>query len=475
MTSTLVDRLAGVSEGLAVKAPCACATTANITLAGEQTIDGVAVAETSPPTRVLVKDQDSALQNGIYKVSTGNWSRAEDFDGTRDVVRGTRVPVNSGGTVNGETEWEVTSADNPITFGVSNITFAQPSWSLAVSAAASAATAIAYAAKSDGYAAGTDNSAKAWAIGGTGSGQPAAGDAKSWAQLAGAYVTGASLSAYEWAVGTFKRGVAGFGSAKDWAIYTGGTVDDTEYSAKKYATDAAASETNAAASYAASLVQGVVTDTGTARTLSAADAGKLIVFTSNSAVTVTAPNDLSVGFQCLLEQGGLGQVTVAAASGASLHGDIPGAESTAIRYGVIGLTVETNGSGTAADYLVLGRAPTAEELAAAIAAIASLTIDDVTGSAYTLLLADLGRMKMFTNASGCTVICPADLPAGFNCVIAQDVGAGQVTLSAASGAALKNRYSETKTQGEIAAIAVFVRSNSDGASAVYWLRGETGT
>jgi len=86
----------------------------------------------------------------------------------------------------------------------------------------------------------TDNSAKAYAIGGTGAGQPSGGDAKSWAQLTGAAVTAALYSAKEWAIGTFTRGAANGGSSKDWANYTGGTVDNTEYSAKYYAAAAAA-------------------------------------------------------------------------------------------------------------------------------------------------------------------------------------------------------------------------------------------
>lgn len=116
----------------------------------------------------------------------------------------------------------------------------------ATSAAASQASAQNYAGKTDDYAGGTDNSAKAWAIGGTGSGQPAGGDAKSWAQKVGAAVIAGLYSAREWAVGSFTRGQSGGGSAKDWASYTGGTVDDTGYSAKKYSQDAAASAASAA-------------------------------------------------------------------------------------------------------------------------------------------------------------------------------------------------------------------------------------
>lgn len=92
---TITDRLAGINEGVAVKAPCVVATTANITLSGTQTIDGVAVVAGD---RVLVKDQTTGSQNGIYVVSAGAWERAKDFNGVRDVVRGTQVYVLSGST-----------------------------------------------------------------------------------------------------------------------------------------------------------------------------------------------------------------------------------------------------------------------------------------------------------------------------------------------------------------------------------------
>jgi len=45
-----------------VKIPCIVATTANITLSGEQTIDGVLTST----NRVLVKDQTAGAENGIY-------------------------------------------------------------------------------------------------------------------------------------------------------------------------------------------------------------------------------------------------------------------------------------------------------------------------------------------------------------------------------------------------------------------------
>ena len=67
------------NSGLAIKTPVRVATTANITLSGTQTIEGVTVAADD---RVLAKDQTTGSQNGVYKVSTGSWTRATDFDGT---------------------------------------------------------------------------------------------------------------------------------------------------------------------------------------------------------------------------------------------------------------------------------------------------------------------------------------------------------------------------------------------------------
>lgn len=114
MTSTMVDRLDGLSSSTAVKGPCRVATTANITLSGTQTIDGVAVVADD---RVLVKDQDDAAENGIYVVGTP-WRRARDFLRTTDVRRGTRIWVTDGD--NGPAEYEVKSA-NPIAIGEDDI------------------------------------------------------------------------------------------------------------------------------------------------------------------------------------------------------------------------------------------------------------------------------------------------------------------------------------------------------------------
>lgn len=113
----IVDRRRSVSGDTAIKAPCRAATTANITLAGEQPIDGVACVEGD---RVLVKDQSLGAENGVYAASTGNWTRERDFDGAYDIVKGTLVRVTNGST--GIGYWEVTTS-NPIVVGTTAIAF----------------------------------------------------------------------------------------------------------------------------------------------------------------------------------------------------------------------------------------------------------------------------------------------------------------------------------------------------------------
>lgn len=64
------------TASLRIKLPCRASTTANITLSGTQTIDGVALIAGD---RVLVKNQTTGNQNGIYEVAAGAWTRVYDF------------------------------------------------------------------------------------------------------------------------------------------------------------------------------------------------------------------------------------------------------------------------------------------------------------------------------------------------------------------------------------------------------------
>lgn len=118
MASTTTNRRQGLNTGAAVKVACKAATTANITLSGEQTIDGIACTDGD---RVFVRTQTTASQNGIYEVSTSTWQRAKDFDGTFDVVEGTLIPVSRGSTYGGQV-FRVTNTGT-ITIGTTSLTF----------------------------------------------------------------------------------------------------------------------------------------------------------------------------------------------------------------------------------------------------------------------------------------------------------------------------------------------------------------
>jgi hypothetical protein len=92
-------------QGLNPKSIVKAASTANIaTLSGALTIDGVALAVGD---RVLVKNQTTASQNGIYIIASGAWSRAPDMNSWSEVP-GAYVFVESG-TSNADIGWVCTS------------------------------------------------------------------------------------------------------------------------------------------------------------------------------------------------------------------------------------------------------------------------------------------------------------------------------------------------------------------------------
>lgn len=114
-TKAYVD---AISTGLSWKQAVRVATTGNITLSGEQTIDGVAVVAGD---RVLVKNQTTAADNGIYVVAAGAWARAEDMNVAAE-FDGAAVFVQEG-TLNEGTGW--TEQATVTTVGTSPVTFSQ--------------------------------------------------------------------------------------------------------------------------------------------------------------------------------------------------------------------------------------------------------------------------------------------------------------------------------------------------------------
>jgi len=115
----------GVAQGLDVKDSVVATTTANGTLstafANGQSIDGVTL---QTGDRILLKNQTTASQNGIYNVNaSGAPSRATDM-ATGANAAGAFVFVEQG-TVNAENGFTCTSDTGSAVVGTNNLTFAQ--------------------------------------------------------------------------------------------------------------------------------------------------------------------------------------------------------------------------------------------------------------------------------------------------------------------------------------------------------------
>ena len=97
---------------------------ANLTGGAPSTLDGVSLAVGN---RILVKDQGTTSQNGLYVVVTvggganGTWARATDADGAGELSGGSLVMVEEG-ALWADSLWAV-STDGAITIGTTGITF----------------------------------------------------------------------------------------------------------------------------------------------------------------------------------------------------------------------------------------------------------------------------------------------------------------------------------------------------------------
>lgn len=114
-----------VARGINWKEPVRAASTANVTIASalvnSSSMDGVTLATGE---RVLLKNQSSAAENGIYLVAaSGAASRALDADGAGELKPGSAVLVTEG-TANGDKAYIITS-DTAITIGSTSITWGQ--------------------------------------------------------------------------------------------------------------------------------------------------------------------------------------------------------------------------------------------------------------------------------------------------------------------------------------------------------------
>jgi hypothetical protein len=115
-TKAYVDASA---QGLSIKDAVRIASTGDLTLSGEQTIDGVSAVAGD---RILVKNQTLGAENGIYVVAAGVWGRATDADSAGEIARA--FVFVTAGTANGDSGWALATTGT-ITLGVTSLAFAQ--------------------------------------------------------------------------------------------------------------------------------------------------------------------------------------------------------------------------------------------------------------------------------------------------------------------------------------------------------------
>ena len=111
-------------QGAITKANVDLATTANVTLSGEQTIDDILTSV----LRILVKNQTDATENGIYITDASAWTRTTDLDntGSPEIFNGVWTVVVAG-TANAGVSYRITSTGTG-TDGVHTLTTDDIDW-----------------------------------------------------------------------------------------------------------------------------------------------------------------------------------------------------------------------------------------------------------------------------------------------------------------------------------------------------------
>jgi hypothetical protein len=108
-----------VAQGLDVKDSVRLITTSNITLSGEQTIDGFLTST----DRVLVNGQTTASENGIYDTAAGAWTRSSDMPAASSAA--SVFTFVEEGTINADNGFVCSNDVGNDTVGTHDLTFVQ--------------------------------------------------------------------------------------------------------------------------------------------------------------------------------------------------------------------------------------------------------------------------------------------------------------------------------------------------------------
>jgi hypothetical protein len=209
--------------------------------------------------------------------------------------------------------------------------------------------------------------------------------------------------------------------------------------------------------------------TGTTYTVLTGDRGKLVTHTNGSAIAVTLPQaggTFPANWFYWTQNRGAGTVTITPTTST-----IDGAATLALTTGQGALIVSdgtnyftsrgignapagssgqvqfNNGSVFGADARLAF--DSTNKILTGQFAIDSNAINAQTGTTYTLVASDNGKVVTLSNASAITVTVPSGLGAGFACLLVQ-IGAGQVTFSA-SGTTINSYLSAVSIAGQHAA------------------------
>lgn len=181
------------------------------------------------------------------------------------------------------------------------------------------------------------------------------------------------------------------------------------------------------------------------------------------------------GFFVNSSASGSGGVTSVSAGGTGISSGTSGgvlyfsSTTTAASSGTLGANAIVVGGGAGASPATRGvEISTSDQIS-----LFRTTLNNQTGTTYTLVSSDTGKTVTFTNVSAVTVTLKNNMPIGWTSECIQG-GAGQVTFSPESGATLQNRQSQTKIAGQYGATRLVVLTNT-GSAAVYNLAGDTAT
>lgn len=116
-TKSYVDNLVNGTPWVSV--PVIVVSTANLTLSGEQTIDGV----TTSASLVLLTGQSTASQNGLYVTAAGAWARSVHMAAGADAAN--YCMFIEKGTTYADTQWRCTSDTGSAVVGTNSLTFTQ--------------------------------------------------------------------------------------------------------------------------------------------------------------------------------------------------------------------------------------------------------------------------------------------------------------------------------------------------------------